>query len=112
MRAPSANTRASRNVSSTASQPVSEKRVEMQRMRGRRNRLCNPADDDADDLQREQRPGDGLKSLRVGGDEGTACAHGVDDGEQPVEDGAVHGKRPRPQHGDGAQCRHQSIGIR
>src|SRR6185312_16844561 len=39
-------------------------RIEMKRMGRRRNRLADPADHDAEDLQHEQSPGDGLQALR------------------------------------------------
>src|SRR2546422_8398817 len=43
--------------------------LEMERMRRRRNRLGDRADDEAEELQREQRPGDRLQTGRVRGED-------------------------------------------
>ena len=58
-----------------------------------RERIADPADDEADDLQREQRPGDGLQPGRIRSDERIALAHRVDDRQQPLEDEVVQRDR-------------------
>ena len=70
--------------------------IEMERMRRSRNALGDGADDDAEQLQREQRPGDRLQTVRVRGDERVAAAHRLDDREQPLEDDVVQRDRARP----------------
>ena len=113
MSAPSANTRASRNVRSTASQPLIEKPgLEMERMRRRRNSLGDRADDEAEKLQREQRPGDRLQTVRVRGDERVARANRLDDREQPSEDDVVQRDRDEAEHGDRAQAHDQPVCLR
>ena len=63
--------------------------IEMERMRRSRNGLGDRADDEAEKLQREQRPGDRLQTVRVRGDERVARANRLDDREQPLEDDVV-----------------------
>src|ERR1700704_3683643 len=65
--------------------------IEMDRVRRSRNGLADRADDDAEKLQREQRPGDRLQTGRVGGDEWAALTNGPNDREQPFEDDVVPG---------------------
>src|SRR5438874_12879885 len=67
--------------------------IEMDRVRRSRNGLADHADDDAEKLQREQRPGDRLQTGRVGGDERVALTNGLDDREQPFENDVVQGDR-------------------
>ena len=69
MSAPSANTRASRNVRSTASQPLIEKPTSMERISRSRNALGDYADHDAEKVQREQHPGDRPQAGRVRGND-------------------------------------------
>jgi hypothetical protein len=74
-----------------------ETRIEMDQVRRSRNGLADRADDDAEKLQREQRPGDRLQTGRVGGDERVALTNFPDDREQPFEDDVVQedtGVRP------------------
>src|SRR5882672_11226541 len=63
--------------------------LEMERMRRRRNRLRDRANEEAEKLQREQRPGDRLQTGRVRGDKGVARANRLDDRTQPPEDEVV-----------------------
>ena len=95
---PSANTRASRNVSSTASQPLIEKPASISSgYAGARNDLRDRGDDDAEKLQREQDPGDRLQTLRVRGDERVARANRLNHREQPFEERrSSTGSRTRP----------------
>src|SRR4029077_15353052 len=65
--------------------------IEMDWVRRSRNGLADRADDDAEKLQREQRPGDRLQPGRVGGDERVALTNGTNDREQPFEDDVVQG---------------------
>ncbi len=63
-RAPSANTRASRNVRRTAEPAVERKAgIEMERMRRSRNDLSDRTDDQTEQLQREQRAGHRFSSV-------------------------------------------------
>ena len=94
MSVPSANTRASRNVRSTASQPLIEKPASrLTGCAGVETVLGDRADDDAEKLQREQRPGDRLQTVRVRGDERVARANGLNDRKQPFEDDVVERDR-------------------
>ena len=63
----------------------------MDRVRRSRNGLADRADDEAEKLQREQRPGDRLQTGRVRGDERVALTNGLNDREQPFEDDVVRG---------------------
>ena len=113
MSVPSANTRASRNVRSTASQPLIEKPASrLTRMRRSRNGLGDRADDEAEKLQREQRPGDRLQTGRVRGDERVARANRLNDREQPFEDDVVQRDRGETEHGDRAQAHDQPLCLR
>jgi hypothetical protein len=49
--------------------------IEMERMRRTRNGLGDRADDEAENLQREQRLGDRLQAVRVRGDKRVARAN-------------------------------------
>ena len=69
--------------------------------------LGDRADDDAEKLQREQRPGDRLQTVRVRGDERVARAHRLDDREQPFEDDVVQRNHGQTEHGDRAQAHDQ-----
>ncbi len=87
-------------------------RLEMERMRWRRNSLGDRADDEAEKLQREQHPGDLLQTERVRGDERVARAHRLDDRQQPPEDGMIERKRGQTEHGDCAQAHDEPLRIR
>ena len=113
MSAPSANTRASRNVRSTASQPLIEKPAS--RSSGcagvetvlaiapmTRLRSCSASSD----------PGDRLQTGRVRGDERVARANRLNDREQPFEDGVVQRDRGETEHGDRAQAHDQPLCLR
>ena len=63
--------------------------IQMARMRRSRNGLGDRADDDAEKLQREQGPGDRLQTRGVRGGERIARAHGLNDREQPLQDGII-----------------------
>src|SRR4029077_6179258 len=54
-------------------------RLEMERMRLRRNSLSDRADDEAQKLQREHRPGDRLQTKRVRRDERVALSDCLND---------------------------------
>ena len=110
MRAPSANTRARRKVRSTASQPLIEKPASRwTRMRRSGNGFGDRADDEAEKLQREQRPGDRLQTVGVRGDERVARAHRLDDREQARQDGVVERNRGQTEPGDRAQAHDQPV---
>ena len=113
MSVPSANTRASRNVRSTASQPLIEKPASRWTgCAGVETALRDRADDEAEKLQREQRPGDRLQTGRVRGDERVARANRLDDREQPLEDDVVQRDRGEAEHGDRAQAHDQPVRVR
>ena len=61
-------------------------------------------DGEAEQLQREQHPGDGLQPVGVGGDERVARAHRLDHRDQPLEDGMVEQDGDEAERGDGAQA--------
>src|SRR5262245_54012672 len=67
--------------------------IEIDGVRRRRNGLADRADDDAEHLQREQRPGDRAQALGIGGDEWVAGGHGFDHREEPLEDAVVERNR-------------------
>ena len=114
MSVPSANTRASRNVRSTASQPLIEKPASMFDADAPdvEMNLGDRADDDAEKLQREERPGDRPQPLRVRGDERVAGANRLDDREQPFEDRVVQRNRDEAEDGDRAQAHDQPVRFR
>ena len=110
MSVPSANTRASRNVRSTASQPLIEKPASRWTgCAGVETALGDRADDEAEKLQREQHPGDRLQTARVRGDERVARANRPDDRKQPLEDGVVERNRDETEHRDRAQSHDQPL---
>src|SRR3954467_3507107 len=85
--------------------PVDRKaRLDLERMPRYRNGPDDRPNRDAEQLQREQRPRDSLQALRVGCDEGVAGANGIDDREQPFEDGVVHRNADETDHGNRTQA--------
>ena len=113
MSAPSANTRASTNVRSTASQPLIEKPAwRWSGCAGVETALRDRADDEAEKLQREQRPGDRLQTERVRGDERVARANRLNDREQPFEDDVVQRDRDEAEHRDRAQAHDEPLRLR
>ena len=106
MSVPSANTRDSRNVRSTASQPLIEKPTS-------RSIGCagveiglrrSPPKHHPEKLQRDHDPGDRLQTLRVRGDERVARANRLDDREQPLEAGMIEWNCDQAERGDRAQA--------
>src|SRR5688572_21183103 len=73
--------------------------IETERMRRTRNGLGDRADDEAEKLQREQRPGDRLQTGRVRGHERVARPHRLDDREQPLQDQTIERNRHETEHG-------------
>ena len=113
MSVPSANTRASRNVRSTASQPVIEKPASrLTGCAGLEMDLADRADHDAEKLQREERPGDRPQPVRVRGDERIARANRLNDREQPFQDHVVQRNRGEAKNGDRAQAHDHPLRIR
>ena len=113
MSVPSANTRASRNVRSTASQPLTEKPAS--RWTGcagvetalpiapmTRLRSCSASSAQAIACKR-----DGVR-----GDERVARANRLDDREQPLEDDVVQRDRDEAEHRDRAQAHDQPLSLR
>ena len=109
---PSANTRASRNVRSTASQPLIEKPAS--RWTGCAGverllpiapmmmlRICSASSVQAIACRRG----------RVRGDERIARANGLDHREQPLQDSVVQRDRDEAEHGDRAQAQDQPISL-
>ena len=113
MSVPSANTRASRNVRSTASQPLIEKPAS--RLTGCAGlemdlpmapmtmlRICSA----------KQRPGDRPQTVRVRGDERVARANRFNHREQPFQDPVVQRNRGEAENGDRAQAHDHPLRIR
>jgi hypothetical protein len=109
MRVPSANTRASTNVRSTASQPLIEKPASKSSGRSGVEMALAIAAMTRLKLQREQRPGDRLQTVRVRGDERVACANRRNHREQPLEDDMVQRDRSEADHRDRAQAHDQPL---
>ena len=77
-----------------------------------RDCLADAADNETEQLQREQRPGDRLQALRIGIDERVAGAHRPDDREQPLEDEIVDRNGDEAEQRDRAQPHHQPRRVR
>src|SRR3977135_856561 len=86
--------------------------IQAERMRRRRNGRGDYADHYTESVQRDQRPGDRLQTVRVLGDKRVARADRLDDREQPLEDDVVQRDRGEAEHGDGAHAHDQSVGVR
>src|SRR5262245_12000262 len=83
--------------------------IYVERMCWSRNRPGDRADDEAEKLQRQQRPGDPLQTVRVRGDERVAGANRLNDRAQSFEDSVVQRGRGQAYHRDRAHAHNQPL---
>src|SRR5688572_27722095 len=86
--------------------------VQINRMRGSRNRLRDGADGNAEQLKRQHRFRYRLQALRVRRHERVPGANRIDDGHQALEHGIVQDDDDEAERGRGAQAPDQPIGVK